>query len=173
MSMGFGNPSAVGRTAMMGLAVLLGALLACRRNGPQPGPAGASDMKGDAAGAVDAGDAAADVSDAQVDAQSSADAALADGGKTCSLGGPTQTPGTQAMMFREAGDFSTLLAAADAGANQQQRTEQFRNAGGILVPFATKCIVLETMSAVVKVQLTDGSWVGTSGWVPADSVSIP
>ena len=169
--MGARNPSVVGRTAMVGLAVVLGALLACRKNGPQPGPAVASDLKGDAA--ADAGDAAAEVSDAQVDAQPSADAALADGGKACSLGGPTQTPGTQAMLFREAGDFSTLLAAADAGANQQQRTEQFRNAGGILVPFATKCIVLETMSAVVKVQLTDGSWVGTSGWVPADSVSIP
>jgi hypothetical protein len=75
-------------------------------------------------------------------------------------------------MFREAGDFANLLAAADAGANQQQRTEQFRNSGGVLVPYGSHCTVLETMSAVVKVQVTDGSWVGTQGWVPADSVAI-
>jgi len=164
MSKALGNRSAVGRTAIVGLALLLGALLACRRNGPnQPGTYGAADVKNDAA-APDAGDAA-------VDAQVVGDAALVDGGKACTLGGATQTAGTQIMMFREAADFSSLLAAADAGANQQQRTEQFRNAGGILVPFGTHCSMLETMSAVVKVQITDGSWLGTQGWVPADSVA--
>lgn len=144
--------------------MFVGALLACRRNGPnQPGTTSAADVRGDAA---------ADAGDAQADAQTVGDAALVDGGKACSLGAATQTAGTQVMMFREASDFAALLSAADAGANQQQRTDQFRNAGGVLVPFATHCTVLETMSAVVKVQLTDGSWVGTQGWVPADSVSI-
>ena len=141
----------VGRTALVGVAVLVGAQLACRRNGPnQPGTTSAADVRGDAA--ADAGDA-----DADADAQTVGDAALVDGGKACSLGGVTQTAGTQVMMFREASDFAALLSAADAGANQQQRTDQFRNAGGILVPFATHCTVLETMSAVLKVQLTNGS----------------
>lgn len=164
MTKGLGNPGAVGRVAMVGLAVLVGALLAaCRRNGPnQPGTWNASDVN----------DAGTDAGDAAVDGQAVGDAALADGGKPCTLGGATQTVGTQVMMFREAADFSNLLAAADAGANQQQRTEQFRNAGGILVPFGARCTVLETMSSVVKVQVTDGSWIGTQGWVPADSVSI-
>jgi len=148
---------------MVGLALLVGAF-ACRRNGPQPIPNGAADVKSDAA--VDAGDAA-------TDAAVVGDAALIDGGKACMLGGATQTAGTQIMMFREAADFSSLLAAADAGANQQQRTDQFRNAGGILVPFGTHCTMLETLSAVVKVQITDGSWTGTQGWVPTDSVAYP
>lgn len=149
---------------MVGLALLVGALLACRRNGPnQPGTYGAADVKSDAG--ADAGDAR--------DAQVLGDAALIDGGKACVLGGATQTAGTQIMMFREAADFSSLLAAADAGANQQQRTDQFRNAGGILVPFGTHCTVVETLSAVVKVQITDGSWTGTQGWVPTDSVAYP
>lgn len=170
MAKAFGNPSAVGRLAMLGLALLVGALLACRKNGPQQaGTLGASDVTRDAA--ADAGDAS-DAGDAQADAEPVGDAALVDGARACSLGAATQTAGAQVMVFREAGDFAALLAAADAGANQQLRTEQFRNAGGILVPFATPCSVLETLSAVVKVQLTGGAWVGTQGWVPVDSVSI-
>ncbi|HEX5100272.1 MAG TPA: hypothetical protein VFV94_12270 [Polyangiaceae bacterium] len=163
MTKGFGNRGADGRAALVGVAVLVGALLACRKNGPQGGSWGAPDVQNDAG--ADAGDAAAD-------GQAVGDAAPVDGGKACTLGGATQTVGTQVLMFREAGDFSNLLAAADAGANRQQRTEQFRNAGGVLVPYGSHCTVLETMSAVVKVQVTDGSWVGTQGWVPADSVAI-
>ena len=165
MAKGLGNRSAVGRTAVVGLALLVGALLACRRNGPnQPGTYGAADVKNDAA--------APDAADAQADAEVAPAAPLLSG-KACVLGGATQTAGTQIMMFREAADFPALLAAADAGANQQQRTEQFRNSGGILVPFGTHCTMLESLSAVVKVQVTDGSWVGTQGWVPADSVAYP
>ena len=160
MTKGFGKPGTAGRAALVGL-VLVGAPLACRKNGPQGGSWGAPNVASDAGS--DAG---------AVDGQALGDAALGDGGKACTLGGATQTAGTQVLMFREAADFSNLLAAADAGANQQQRTEQFRNAGGILVPFGSHCTVLETMSAVVKVQVTDGSWVGTLGWVPADSLSI-
>jgi len=151
---------------MVALAVLVGAL-ACRKNGPQGSSWNAADVKNDAA-VVDAGDAG----DAEVDAAAVGVVALADGGKPCTLGGPTQSAGTQSMMFREAGDLAALLASADAGANQQQRTEQFRNAGGILVPFGARCVVLETMSSVVKVQVTDGPWVGTQGWVTADSVAF-
>ena len=165
MTKGLGNPGVAARVALVGLAVLVGALVAaCRRNGPdQPGTWGAADVKNDVG--ADAGDAA-------VDGQAGGDAALADGGKPCTLGGATQTVGTQVMMFREAVDFANLLAAADAGTNQQQRTEQFRTSGGVLVPFGARCTVLETMSSVVKVQVTDGAWIGTQGWVPADSVSI-
>jgi hypothetical protein len=168
MSNVFENRNAVLRTVAVGLVMLVGAPLACRKNGPQGGSWGAADVKSDA-GVTDAGDAQPD---AQADAQVDGAAALVDGGKPCSLGGATQTAGTQIMMFREAGDFAALLASADAGANQQQRTEQFRNAGGILVPFGAHCAVLDTMSSVVKVQITDGAWVGTQGWVPTDSVAV-
>jgi hypothetical protein len=168
--------SAVGRKAVLALALLFGALLACRHNGPnQPGTVTGADLSRVDAALPDAGDAravgdAGSVGDAGPAALGMA--APADGGKSCRLGGVTQSQGTQIVMFRQAGDFEKLLAAADAGANQQQRTEQFRNAGGILVPFGTACTVLETASTVTRVQITEGSWMGTQGWVPGDSVTI-
>ena len=102
-----------------------------------------------------------------------APAPLLEGGRPCKLGGPTAVAGTQVLLFREADDFAKLLATADAGATQQQRTEQFRTAGGALVPFGTACSALETLSAVVRVQITEGAWLGTQGWVPADSLTYP
>jgi hypothetical protein len=165
----------LGRTTILALAVfggvLGGALVACRHNGPnQPG----TRTGAEAAPPVAVADAGA--SDAAVAAPGDAGAVgtvpLVAGGRACKLGGATATTGTQVMLFREADDFSKLLAAADAGANQQQRTEQFQNGGGALVPFGTACSALETLSAVVRVQITDGPWLGTLGWVPTDSVTV-
>ena len=175
MAMVPARPEALGRTVILALAVVVGALLACRHNGPnQPGTQTVAEAAQPAA-VPDAAAPDAAVADA---AASPANAAAApaprlEGGRACKLGSVTSTPGTQVMLFREADDFTKLLATVDAGANQQQRTEQFRTAGGALVPFGTPCSALETLSAVVRVQITEGPWLGTQGWVPTESVTFP
>ena len=123
MSKAFANPGALRKSAILALAALVGALVACRRNGAeQPAPALAPEVsQADAA----APDAAATL--AAPDAAVVGAVALVDGGRACKLGSVTGTEGMQIMLFREAGDFATLLASADAGASQQQRTDQFRN----------------------------------------------
>ena len=162
-------PRTLSRTAILALAVLLGALLACRHNGPnQPGT-----VTGAEAAQPPAPDAAVPDAAAAPATTPAAIAPLLAGGRACKLGGPTAVDGSQVMLFRDAYDFVSLLAAADAGATQEQRTERFRNAGGSLVPAGTPCSAFETQSAVVRVQITEGPWLGTQGWAPVESVAYP